>query len=50
MLSFYSAGVWWTLLYDTVYAHQDKRDDVKVREASVALLPARIGVSLEASE
>lgn len=24
----YLAGVLWTLLYDTVYAHQDKKDDV----------------------
>ena len=27
----------WTLLYDTVYAHQDKGDDVKVGVKSTAL-------------
>ncbi|MCO5610086.1 hypothetical protein L7F22_064321 [Adiantum nelumboides] len=26
----YLAGICWTLVYDTIYAHQDKYDDVKV--------------------
>ena len=26
----YAAGVSWTMLYDTLYAHQDKKDDEKV--------------------
>ncbi|KAJ2718106.1 Para-hydroxybenzoate--polyprenyltransferase, mitochondrial precursor (PHB:polyprenyltransferase), partial [Coemansia sp. Benny D115] len=27
-LPLYAAGVSWTLVYDTIYGHQDKRDDV----------------------
>ena len=30
VLPLYAGGFWWTLLYDTIYAHQDKRDDAKV--------------------
>ncbi len=33
----YLAGVFWTLGYDTVYAHQDKEDDVRVGVRSTAL-------------
>ncbi len=33
----YAAGVFWTLGYDTVYAHQDKEDDVRVGVRSTAL-------------
>eukprot|EP00667_Euglena_gracilis_P016827 EG_transcript_17654 len=33
----YLAGVLWTLLYDTVYAHQDKKDDVMAGVKSAAL-------------
>ena len=33
----YVAGIFWTLGYDTVYAHQDKRDDVLVGVKSLAL-------------
>jgi 4-hydroxybenzoate polyprenyltransferase len=33
----YLGGVCWTLVYDTIYAHQDKRDDVKVGVKSTAL-------------
>ena len=29
-LPLYIAGVSWTLMYDTIYAHQDKYDDVLV--------------------
>lgn len=36
-LPLYASGVCWTLLYDTVYAHQDKGDDVKVGVKSTAL-------------
>lgn len=34
----YAAGVNWTLVYDTIYAHQDKRDDVAAGVKSTALL------------
>lgn len=33
----YTGGVFWTLGYDTIYAHQDKRDDIKVGVKSTAL-------------
>ena len=38
VLAFYVAGVFWTLGYDTVYAHQDKRDDAMIGVKSSALL------------
>ncbi|KAI9574532.1 4-hydroxybenzoate polyprenyl transferase [Boletus coccyginus] len=34
----YAGGICWTLVYDTIYAHQDKIDDVKVGIRSTALL------------
>ncbi|MDE2029001.1 MAG: 4-hydroxybenzoate octaprenyltransferase [Alphaproteobacteria bacterium] len=34
----YAAGVCWTLAYDTIYAHQDARDDAAVGIKSTALL------------
>lgn len=37
----YAAGIFWTLGYDTVYAHQDKEDDVLVGVRSTALLFAQ---------
>ncbi|RKP36848.1 4-hydroxybenzoate polyprenyl transferase, partial [Dimargaris cristalligena] len=37
-LPLYAAGVSWTLVYDTIYAHQDKRDDLKINTKSTALL------------
>ncbi|CCM04845.1 uncharacterized protein FIBRA_07038 [Fibroporia radiculosa] len=37
-LPLYAGGVCWTLVYDTIYAHQDKTDDVKVGIRSTALL------------
>ncbi|KAK1325689.1 hypothetical protein QJS10_CPA01g00105 [Acorus calamus] len=36
-LPLYGAGVFWTLVYDTIYAHQDKEDDLKVGVKSTAL-------------
>lgn len=33
----YLAGICWTLVYDTIYAHQDKLDDIKVGVKSTAL-------------
>ncbi|XP_031477298.1 4-hydroxybenzoate polyprenyltransferase, mitochondrial-like isoform X2 [Nymphaea colorata] len=33
----YSSGVFWTIIYDTIYAHQDKKDDVKAGVKSTAL-------------
>ncbi|KAK7470806.1 Para-hydroxybenzoate--polyprenyltransferase, mitochondrial precursor (PHB:polyprenyltransferase) [Stygiomarasmius scandens] len=34
----YAGGVCWTLVYDSIYAHQDKKDDVTVGIRSTALL------------
>ena len=34
----YLAGIFWTLAYDTIYAHQDKEDDATVGIRSTALL------------
>ena len=36
-LALYAAGVLWTLGYDTIYAHQDKEDDVLIGVKSTAL-------------
>ncbi|XP_076747172.1 4-hydroxybenzoate polyprenyltransferase, mitochondrial-like [Maylandia zebra] len=36
-LPLYFSGVMWTLVYDTIYAHQDKEDDIKVGVKSTAL-------------
>lgn len=33
----YLAGIFWTLGYDTIYAHQDKEDDIMVGVKSTAL-------------
>jgi 4-hydroxybenzoate polyprenyltransferase len=38
VLPLYAAGVNWTLVYDTIYAHQDKADDKLVGVKSTALL------------
>ena len=38
----YAGGVFWTLGYDTLYAHQDKTDDAKIGVKSTAL---RLGQS-----
>ena len=35
--SLYIAGIFWTLFYDTIYAHQDKEDDVRIGIKSTAL-------------
>mmetsp|Transcript_3520 Transcript_3520/g.10224 ORF Transcript_3520/g.10224 Transcript_3520/m.10224 type:complete len:516 (+) Transcript_3520:248-1795(+) len=37
VLPLYGAGVCWTLVYDTIYAHQDKKDDEVVGIKSTAL-------------
>jgi 4-hydroxybenzoate polyprenyltransferase len=37
-LFLYAAGITWTLAYDTIYAHQDKEDDVLIGVKSTALL------------
>ncbi|HET6158853.1 MAG TPA: 4-hydroxybenzoate octaprenyltransferase [Dongiaceae bacterium] len=34
----YAAGFFWTLSYDTIYAHQDKEDDTLIGVKSTALL------------
>jgi 4-hydroxybenzoate polyprenyltransferase len=36
-LFLYLAGIFWTLGYDTIYAHQDKEDDVLIGVKSTAL-------------
>lgn len=36
-LLLYAAGIFWTLGYDTIYAHQDKRDDAIIGVKSLAL-------------
>jgi len=33
----YFSGVTWTIVYDTIYAHQDKKDDAKLKLQSTAL-------------
>uniref|UniRef100_A0A6U3UIB2 4-hydroxybenzoate polyprenyltransferase, mitochondrial n=1 Tax=Ditylum brightwellii TaxID=49249 RepID=A0A6U3UIB2_9STRA len=37
VLPLYASGVTWTLVYDTLYAHQDKKDDAKLGLKSTAL-------------
>ena len=37
-LLLYAAGIAWTLVYDTIYAHQDKEDDALIGVKSTALL------------
>ncbi|CAO1622563.1 unnamed protein product [Parajaminaea phylloscopi] len=34
----YAGSILWTLIYDTIYAHQDKKDDVNAGVKSTALL------------
>lgn len=36
-LPLYAAGISWTLVYDTIYALQDKKDDIKAGVRSTAL-------------
>lgn len=36
-LALYAGGIFWTLGYDTIYAHQDKRDDARIGVKSTAL-------------
>lgn len=38
VLCLYLAGIFWTLGYDTIYAHQDKEDDAMIGIKSTALL------------
>jgi 4-hydroxybenzoate polyprenyltransferase len=40
-LLLYLGGVFWTLGYDTIYAHQDKEDDVRIGVKSSALALGR---------
>jgi 4-hydroxybenzoate polyprenyltransferase len=37
-MALYAAGIAWTLFYDTIYAHQDKEDDVLIGVRSTARL------------
>jgi 4-hydroxybenzoate polyprenyltransferase len=37
MVPLFTSSIFWTLFYDTIYAHQDKADDVKVGIRSSAL-------------
>ncbi len=36
-VALYVAGIFWTLGYDTIYAHQDKEDDARIGVKSTAL-------------
>jgi 4-hydroxybenzoate polyprenyltransferase len=36
-LMLYAGGIFWTLAYDTIYAHQDKDDDILIGVKSTAL-------------
>ncbi|XP_066149264.1 4-hydroxybenzoate polyprenyltransferase, mitochondrial [Euwallacea fornicatus] len=36
-LPLYCAGICWTIIYDTIYAHQDREDDLKVGIKSTAI-------------
>ncbi|MCP5371098.1 MAG: 4-hydroxybenzoate octaprenyltransferase [Hyphomicrobiales bacterium] len=36
-VALYAAGIFWTLGYDTIYAHQDKEDDLAIGVKSTAL-------------
>ncbi|MFC1673526.1 4-hydroxybenzoate octaprenyltransferase [Pseudomonadota bacterium] len=36
-VALYAAGIFWTLGYDTIYAHQDKEDDILIGIKSTAL-------------
>lgn len=38
VLPLYGGGIAWTLVYDTLYAHQDKKDDKQIGVKSTALL------------
>ena len=38
VMPLYAHGICWTLVYDTIYAHQDKDDDIVVGIKSTALL------------
>mmetsp|Transcript_70902 Transcript_70902/g.224469 ORF Transcript_70902/g.224469 Transcript_70902/m.224469 type:complete len:255 (-) Transcript_70902:48-812(-) len=46
VLPLYAGGLFWTLAYDTIYAHQDKKDDVTAGVKSSAL---RLGDSTKAA-
>uniref|UniRef100_A0A915HND4 4-hydroxybenzoate polyprenyltransferase, mitochondrial n=1 Tax=Romanomermis culicivorax TaxID=13658 RepID=A0A915HND4_ROMCU len=37
VFALYAASFFWTLIYDTIYAHQDKSDDVLIGVKSTAL-------------
>jgi 4-hydroxybenzoate polyprenyltransferase len=37
LIPLYSAGILWTLIYDTIYAHMDKLDDKNINVKSTAL-------------
>lgn len=36
-LPLYLSGICWTIVYDTIYAHQDKNDDIQIGVKSTAL-------------
>ena len=44
-LVLYAGGIFWTLAYDTIYAHQDKEDDILIGIKSTAL---RLGAATPA--
>ncbi|KAJ7960528.1 4-hydroxybenzoate polyprenyltransferase, mitochondrial [Quillaja saponaria] len=38
VLPLYRGGVFWTLVYETIYGHQDKEEDIKMGEISVCVV------------
>ncbi len=40
-VTLYGAGIAWTMVYDTIYAHQDKEDDALIGVRSTALMFGR---------
>ncbi len=45
ILPLYASGVFWTIGYDTLYAHQDKEDDAKLGLRSTAITFGELGGS-----
>jgi 4-hydroxybenzoate polyprenyl transferase len=44
VLPWWVAGVFWTMIYDTIYAYQDRKDDVKVGVKGMAIILGGDGI------
>lgn len=44
VLPWWAAGVIWTIIYDTIYAYQDRKDDVKVGVKGMAIILGGEGI------